>query len=217
LPIAKKLADEGYNVEWPLWSDIFPHFTKGHINYVNFKKINSSIEEWYFEILEYCKINNIEPIDITFNQLGAWHNKNTQQFNSQKKIPFDEFKYNLAKIDLNEKWNLTICRNEDRENSLFEKIINQSDYVVTHFQGSDIHKSVKLENKNNLQIVEITPQTDCVFDWIKILKNSKYLVMIDSVFSNLTEQLNIENKKFFIKRRDFINTPTLKNNWIFIE
>jgi hypothetical protein len=175
------------------------------------------MQNWYNSILDYCKKNDIEPVDITFNQIGSWHNNNTQKFNNQKELSFDTFKYKLANIDLNEKWNLQIKRNVERENKLYNEVVKQSEYVVVHFQGSDIRKEIKLENTANAQIIEIKPITDCVFDWIKILENAKCLVLLDSVFSNLVEQLNMKNKKFFIKRRDFINTPTLKNDWGYLE
>lgn len=212
LPIAKKLADQGHEVYWPLWPQFLSHFIKGHINYVKFLKVQGN--NWYQQIYEFCKQNEMEPIDLVFNLIGCWHNDNTKLFAQQSNIPFDEFKYKLANVNLNEKWNLSINRINDREKSLYDKVVKNEKYVLAHFQSSDVRKEVKLENLNNRKVIEISPITDCVFDWLTIIENADYLIFIDSVFVNLVEQLNFKNKKIYIEKRKGVpNNPVLKNEW----
>lgn len=216
LPIAKKLHDQGYHVEWPVWSNFISHFNKGNIDYVNFYQVPMG-SNWYSQTLDRCEQENIELFNLTFNQPGSWNNENSKKFRQQKEMSFDVLKYHLSGVDIQEKWKLTINRNSDREQQLFDRLNLPSDYVVTHYQGSDVRKEVKLENLKGCEVVEIQPITDCVFDWLKVIEQARCLVLLDSAFANLVEQLNLPNKKFFIKRRDFVHTPKLKNDWTFID
>lgn len=214
LPIAKHLVNRGYNVKWPLWPNIISHFTKGNIDYVDFYE--APLDDWYHRTLSECQRDDTLIVDLSFNQPGSWGNNNSKRFASQSELSFDKLKYDLAGVDISEKWNLEISRDNEREQQLFEKLRLSNDYVVTHFQGSDIRKEVKLENLNNCDVVEIQPITDCIFDWLKVIEQAECLVLLDSAFSNLVEQLNITNKKFFIKRRDFVHTPVLRNDWTIV-
>lgn len=211
LPIAKKLVDEGHEVYWPLFSQFFPHFTKGNVDYVKFLEIRSP--DWYREIHESCKQKDIEPIDLVFNLPGCWHNNNTKLF-GQTNMPFDEFKYKLANVDLNEKWKLSINRIKDREEELYNRVVKDEKYVLTHFQSSDVRKEVKLESLKDRKVIEIKPLTDCVFDWLTIIERADYLVFIDSVFVNMVEQLNLNHKKIYIEKRKGVkHNPVLRNEW----
>lgn len=212
LPIAKKLYDEGHEIIWPLWYDVYPNFNKNHIDYVKFLPVPKT-EEWYNTSIQYCNENEIIPLDLSFNQIGSWGNENTKKFKSQNEIPFDVFKYILAGIDIEEKWNLKINRNYEREESLFKSVVKNKKYSLIHLQGSDFRANIEIKNPNNLDIIEITPITDCIFDWLGVIENAEYLIMLDSAFANLIDQLKIKNKKFFIKRRCFTNTPLLKGDW----
>lgn len=215
LPIAKKLADKGHEVFWPLWPHILPNFTKGNINYVNFLGVYEF--GWYESVLNFCHSNNIIPIDLSFNQPETWGNRNTKLFGKQKKLSFDAFKYKLAGVNIKEKWKLSIERIANREQALFDALCNKDKYVLAHFQGSNVRKEIHLENLNDCKLIEICPLTDCIFDWLKIIENAEYLVLIDSAFANLVEQLNFPNKKIFIKRSEPLQTPLLRNEWRFID
>ena len=213
LPIAKKLFDQGHEVFWPIWEDLYNNFTKGHIDYVKFNSVPKT-ENWYSESLQVCKNNNIIPVDVSFTQLGTWNTENTKKFRSQNELSFDAFKYKLANVDFSEKWNLSITRNLEREEDLFSKLVKHPEYATIHQVGTEFKRNIQFNNPKSIDIIEIKPFTDCIFDWIKILENSKYIIMIDSVFANLTEQLNIQNKKYFVKLQEFRLTPVFKNNWI---
>ena len=68
----------------------------------------------------------------------------------------------------------------------------------------------------NFQIVEITTLTDSPFDWIYTIEHASKLLMIDSCFANLTEQLNIPVEKYLILRSGTGETPVYRNGWKFI-
>ena len=43
------------------------------------------------------------------------------------------------------------------------------------------------------------------------------LFMTNSVMANITEQLNIDNIKYYIPRTNIFNNPIFINNWIWIK
>jgi len=53
-------------------------------------------------------------------------------------------------------------------------------------------------------------------DWIYTLENAAKLFLIDSCFSNLLEQLNFTNEKYFLLRSEIFFTPAMKNNRAFM-
>lgn len=212
LPIAKYYADKGYKVIWPVWSYLIDNFV-GYINYVNF--IPVSYLKGVTESKKIAQENNYEILDLSFTNQDCWNNENTYKFHNQSKS-FDEFRYQLADVNFNEKWNLQIDRNINLESKLKDKICKNPHYVIAHFNGSDSRREVKLNNPNNNQIIEIAPSSPSIFDWIQILENASYLVMYDSCFANLVEQLNLQNKKFFLKRSEPKATPVLRNKWTII-
>lgn len=213
LPIAKHFHDMGYDVHWPIYDGLVSNFTQGHIDYVNFIPVPflTSIEDSF----KIARKMGSEILDLSFTNHGCWDNENSKRFLSQSK-PFDEFRYELANVDFAKKWSLHINRNPIREPQLWTHVIKAEQYAVTHFEGSNFAKSVKLENRDNIQIINIQPITPCVFDWLLVLEQAKYLVLLDSCFANLVEQLNFKNKKFFITRSEPLKTPTLKNEWVII-
>jgi hypothetical protein len=128
-------------------------------------------------------------------------------------LKFDEYKYAISGVPFCEKWNLSLQRNPEREDALFNKIIKNKKYVVEHLTGSNCKINNPIKFDPSVQIVKITPETDNIFDWIKILENAESLVMVDSCFSNLVEQLGITKQKVFILRSDVRFTPVLLSNW----
>jgi len=215
LPIAKYYYQQGYNVHWPVYDFLISNFIKGHINYVNFVPIrpNNPI----VDSKKYANSINSKVLDLSFSSPGSWNNENDKKFLSPKEISFDEFRYKLSRVDFDEKWNLDINRIKDREQQLFNHLVSDEKYVIYQFQGSDRRKEIKLDNRDNLKLIEVKPYTDCVFDWIYTLENAEYLVLIDSCFTNLVDQLSLSNKKFFIKRSDFTRTPKMRSEWTVID
>jgi hypothetical protein len=212
LPIAKYYYDKGYKIIWPVWNYLIDNF-KEYINYVEFVPV--SYLKGVTEAKKIAIDKKCEILDLSFTNQDCWDNENTKHFLKQAKT-FDEFRYELASVNFSEKWNLVVNRKIHIEENLKKKICIKNNYAVVHFNGSDSRREVKLNNPNNNQIIEINPCTSSIFDWITILENAEYLVMYDSCFANLIEQLNLQNKKFFLKRSEPKTTPILKNKWIII-
>jgi hypothetical protein len=208
LPIAKWYSDRGYEIIWPIDGNIIENFVD-YVPYVKFIPANFDCNL----ARQLCYNENCNTIiDVSFTIPNA-NNFNTSNYLSQKEVEFDEYKYKIANVPFEEKWNLNIVRNLRREQELYKKLVYK-DYVVVQWNGSDCRRTAQFDNPQNYQILEISPVTSSIFDWITILQNSKFLVLIDSSIANLTEQLRLPNKKYLLTRQKA--KPTLKENWIIV-
>lgn len=137
-----------------------------------------------------------------------------------KHLKFDEYKYFVAQVPFKEKWNLSINRNYAREMDLYTKLVDPSrDLIVSHLEGSTLKVSLEdiQYDKSQCQLVNITSDvTSNIFDWLTIIEKADTLIMLDSVFFNLVDQLNLPNKKYFIRRSPIESTPVIGNDWEWI-
>lgn len=137
-----------------------------------------------------------------------------------KHLKFDEYKYYVAKMPLKLKWSLKLNRNHARELALYEKLVDSTKkQIVCHLEGSNIsvNPNALQFDKDVFQMITITPEhTDNIFDWLLLMEKAHTLVMIDSVFFNLAEQLNFTNQKYFIRRSPRESTPVIGNHWDFL-
>ncbi len=173
----------------------------------------------YEETLHFEKIGMpsrlIDPVAIRAKDLRlAFH------------TTFDQFKYAVCNVPFEEKWNLDIRRDLKREEDLYNKIIKnkKKPYVVTHLTGAMGRIQFNLDTKSfiesvglkNHEIIDITPLTDNVFDWITIIEKSSCFIGLDSFYVNLIDQMNMKIPKYFIRRSPLNFTPVLRNNWDFL-
>ena len=120
-------------------------------------------------------------------------------------------------MSFSKKWELKIHRDPAREQALFDRLKITGKYIVIHDTGDKW--KVQLDPPpawtNDRQVVRIEPLTDNPFDWITTLERAERLIMLDSCFSNLVEQLNLQNEKYLVLRSVTASTPVYKNNWRF--
>lgn len=206
LPIAKHYFDRGYEIVWPVDKHIIKNFI-GYVDYVTFLPIdfNCSIARKVCIEQEWC--NHL--IDLSFNLLGSWEGRNTKLF-AECQIPFDEMKYKIANVSLDERWNLSITRNIDREERLFNALNpNNEEFILTHWQGSDCRKTIKIEEK--IKQIEASPATDSIFDWISVLEKARGFATIASCFSVLIDQLSLKQPKILLNRSGGL--PSYRQQW----
>lgn len=211
LPAAKFLHDRGYKVFWPIFSEYVSMFSDV-VDYVTFIPVSNNIYTCIKESYNSLKKINIDKIiDIaaTFPDSIC-----TEEY--QKKgdglgnIKFDEFKYNLLNVPINEKWNFKINRNTEKEEELYNQYIVSKEYAVVSLNYSGGRINVKFDSDSK-QVVEINSKHN-FFHWIKILENAQVIALVESSMSNLVEQLNLPNKKILFTKPD-MRLPTLKGNW----
>ena len=133
-------------------------------------------------------------------------------------LKFDEYKYAICGVPFEQKWRLRITRNLARERALFDRLSIHKNYVLVHDEGSDFKMDFTLpeEIEREFQVIKISNITDNPFDWIETMERASMAFFVDSCFSNLADQLNMNQKKFLYLRSDITGTPVLRNNWRFI-
>src|SRR5262249_46527398 len=132
-------------------------------------------------------------------------------------MKFDQYKYAVAGVPFEEKWNLQIVRNREREEALFERVVRGKDYVVCHLAGSDFRAALDVQSMaGDRPVIEITSLTDNFFDWLAVIERASLRIMIDSCFSNLTDQLKIPGKKMLLLRSSWELTPVLLGDWSYL-
>ena len=216
LPIAKFFADCGNEVYWPIDQSFIPsfRFAAPYVAWIPLKHEG----DWFFQtplkILEKCGCQRILPLYSYLTHLPQVPNPEFSKF-----LKFDEYKYAIAGVPFREKWNLHIVRNYERENELFKKCMQErnDEFVVAHLRASDYEAKPNLAPLiKNLPIIQISPLTDNIFDWLTTIERASLRIMVDSCFSNLTEQLRMPGRKIYIPKLSGPWTPVLLSDWQFL-
>ena len=85
---------------------------------------------------------------------------------------------------------------------------------MVHDQGSNFKGVISVEEEYlALPCIKITDVTNNFFDWLSIIEYAEKIYMVDSLFSNIVEQMNIDIKKKFFLRSNCYFTPVLNNKW----
>lgn len=214
LPAAKYLHDQGRKVIWPIFSDYVQMFSRV-VDYVTFLPVQSNIYTCVAEARSILALNGVEDIrDVAATFPGS---NSTEEYvkcgDGLGDEKFDEFKYRLLTVPLDEKWKLQINRNLQKEEELYNLYVRESEYAVVSLNHSKGTVKTTFDSQGK-QIIEINTKHS-IFDWIKILENAKAIALVESSMSNLVEQLNLSNKKFLFKKPDS-RLPVLRNKWTII-
>lgn len=214
LPIADYFLERGCEVHWPIEDAFVPMFkpVKPEVNFIPIQRG----EDYFYEApLARLQELRCDRVITLYSYL-----KNTQVYDASlsKSLKFDEYKYAIAGVPFAKKWDLRIKRNLEREEQLKRRLNITKPYICFHGAGSSFNVNFKLRPdwRDKYQVIEISPLTDSPFDWITTLEQASKLLLIDSCFSNLVEQLNLTVEKYLILRSEVAFTPVLKNGWNFM-
>lgn len=185
LPIAKWYADRGYTVYWPVDKNIINNFI-GYVDYVQFVPIEFDCVAAHQACFD---LNCNTIIDLAFCIPGAG-SYNTDNYLKQSLFSFDELKYHIASVPFSQKWELSIKRNYDNEQKLLDSL-GVDPYFLVQDKSSDYRRSVYTETEG-INRIDIDMRATSVFDWIGALQKAIKLILIESCFSNLVDQLNIQ-------------------------
>jgi hypothetical protein len=218
LPIAGHFRDQGWEIYWPILEQFIPNFADT-VPWVKWIPIPHDPPGRYFLDVPLQRLKNFK-VDET---LPLYQHLTNQPFCDEKYFQytkFDQYKYIRAGVPFLNKWRLAeyITRNQAREQRLYDQLITNENYVVVHRKGSDHVAEVDLSIvPQDWQVVEIEEGiTDCLFDWLTILQRAQSLIMIDSVFSNLVDQLHIGEDRYFIQRSHIGLTPVQGGHWTWL-
>lgn len=214
LPIARYFVKKGDQVIWPI-AKSYSNMFSGAVDYVKFYPIEHDFQTCVTESLEIAKKEGcMTVINLAFGFPTMWDLWKKWK-NSGKH--FDEYKYEIAGVPFEEKWNLVINRNKDREEDLFKKMNVSNPYLVYQINSSDSKINITWkDDEASLDKIEVTPVTDNIFDWILTLEKANKFVLIDSCFVNLVDQLGINVRKRRIRKPLYDMDqyyPILKGKW----
>jgi len=219
LPIAHYYyTKENYEIFWPICKEFYPSVTNT-ASWINWIPIQTDNGLFFYDTpFRLLKQKGCDEILALYQALTG-HPEFTQEpyFQFTK---FDQYKYFKAQVPFHYKWQLNQCITRDlkREQDLYNKLVTNPNYAVLHLEGSD-HKTNFDRSliPEDWQIIEISNITDNIFDWLTILEKAQSLIMIDSVFANLIDQLGIGDDRYFIPRSHIQLTPTLGHHWTWLE
>jgi len=219
LPIARYWADEGYQIYWPI-CEPFWGSVKETVPWVHWIPIpeDSKGDFFYTEPEKRLKAFKCDEIICLYQALNIRPELSQQPFFQIQH--FDEFKYSKAGVPFLKKWTLGECitRNPEREQRLYDRVVTQEQYMVYHTEGSTYKCAADLSNvPSDWQRIEIRALTDNVFDWLKVIEGAQAMILIDSAFSNLVDQLKIDGDKYWIPRSHIHLTPVLGTDWTILQ
>lgn len=217
IPIAGHFRDEGWEIYWPILEHFIPSVQEA-FPWVKWIPVPYDPPGKYFLDVPMERLKNFKVDEY----LPLYQHLTNQPFCNEKYFQFtkfDQYKYIRAGIPFLHKWKLGeyLTRNKDKEQALYDQLVTNENFVVVHRKGSDFEANVDLSIvPEDWQIIEITEQTDCIFDWLTILEKAQSLILVDSVFSNLVDQLNIGEDRYFIQRSHIGLTPVQGGHWTWL-
>lgn len=217
LPIARHYHDRGWEIFWPLREEFLSHFRES-VPWVRWIPIPTDAQGRYYYDEPAERLRAIGCVEIACLYQALDRRPDLSQvpwFQVQK---FDEFKYTFAKVPFVRKWSLgTNCltRFPDREQALARKVNPEGrPYALVHLAGSSYRADVDLGFlPEHLARIEISEQTDSIFDWLALMEGAEALVFIDSVFANLADQMRMQLAKYWIPRSPIFLSPVLGMHW----
>lgn len=212
LPICKYYYDKGNVVDYIIHENYINIFN--YIEYVDkLIIVPKTIDIMNSIPIAYSLINELDYdkiIDLSVCFPGS-------KLNSHDFLKFGSFvdvKYNLADVDIKERWNLKYNRNFENENKLYNMLV-KNDYVLIHNNSSSRNSIFDVDTKYEKIYVEKIENFE-IFDWYKIALNAKEIHCVDSSFANFIEVINEfkEIPKYIWNYSAKWSETILKNNWI---
>lgn len=220
LPIAHYYHQEGYQIHWPICREFVSHFEQT-VPWVTWHPVTTDQGSFFLQqpqqILTQLGCDEIMPL---YQALTGQNYHEAAWFQHTK---FDQYKYIRAGVPFRNKWRLADCvtRQRDREQQLLtavrQQLPNPNDpFCIVHLEGSD-HRADFDQSiiPAGMQIVEITAVSDSVWDWLSVIEAADVAILVDSVYSNLVEQMTLldDDSRYFIPRSHIGLTPVQINHW----
>jgi hypothetical protein len=218
IPIARWFMRQGHEIFWPINRKFLDFYSLAapDIGFIGIDKTTCAnhIDYFYNRPLLMAHEAGCDRVFVLFNYLEHFDHpggKLTEFLN------LDAYKYAVTGCPFTEKWTLQLQRDMGREKSLFYRLGITREYIVVHSRNLEnrIDPTLPPDWAEKYQIVRITELTDNPFDWIYTLEHASKLVLLESMYSNLVEQLNLPNEKYLLIHSPPAWTPVYKNGWLY--
>lgn len=225
LPIAKYYYDDGYEVFWPICEPFMSSMVPA-APWVNWISVPVDPQGRFFYETPNRKLREVGITEKDQLWLYQYLNSHPDKTNKSlfAQMKFDQYKYAAVGLPFSLKWTLDKCitRNPAREQSLFNRVVKQERYMIYQNHASDMSYDIDLSVIDpEVQRIEITELTDSIFDWLKIIEGAETIILIDSVFANLIDQLKIaeDADKYYMRKwnRRVDGNPVLLGAWTFVD
>jgi hypothetical protein len=217
LPIARHYHDQGYKIYWPIVDAWVPQMSRA-VPWIQWIPVPPDTGPFFYDVpRQRLKNLGVDQVICLYQALTGHKFHEEVYFQHTK---FDQYKYIQAAVPFLKKWQLAECITRDpaREQALHDRVVINPNYVVLHLEGSDHRAQFDTSIiPAEWQIIEIQQQTDSIFDWLGVLEGAQSLVMVDSVFANLVDQLAIGDDRYFIPRSHIGLTPVQGQLWTWLE
>jgi hypothetical protein len=219
LPIARHYYNEGYEVYWPIAEHFVPNFQQ-HVPWVRWVPVPYDPPGRYFYDVPVARLKNLGVTELLpLYQHLTGHDFATEKYFQYTK--FDQYKYIRAGVPFLDKWKLAVCIEWDtaEEDRVYNTLIKaDTPYVVVHLEGSD-HRAaydpaIIPAGWNTVEITEGI--TASIFNWRRVIQGAEAVVMVDSVMSNLVDQMGWGSDRYFIQRSHVGLTPVQGHHWTWI-
>lgn len=221
LPIAYHYHTQGREIYWPILDEWVPQM-EATASWVKWLPVPQDRGTFFYDVpMTLLGEQGVEEVICLYQALSGH-----PEFSSRPEfqiMSFDQFKYAVAQVPFLNKWKLNACvhRNLDREQALYDRVYKGNPYVVTHLSGSDYTARVNIQEliPEGWDIIEITEVTDSIWDWLTVLERAEAIVVVDSVFANLVDQMRIADSvdSYFIPRSHIQLTPVLGCDWTVLD
>jgi hypothetical protein len=217
LPIAGHYHDQGWDVLWPIVEEFVPSMAQA-APWVRWIPIPADSGSFFYDVpVQRLRNFRCDEILCLYQALTGHKFHETAYF---QYTSFDQYKYIVSGVPFLKKWDLAryITRNPEREQALYDRTVTNHNYVVCHLSGSDARKDFdRTIVPEDWQIIEITEQPGVLlFDWLKIIEGAQSLVMIDSVYANIVDQMGLGTDRYFIQRSHIGLTPVHGQDWTWL-
>jgi len=216
LPIALHYHTRGWDIYWPICEEFVPSVID-HVPWIKWIPIKTDSGAFFYDVpIQRLKNFQCDEIIPLYQHLTGHDFINEKYFQYTK---FDQYKYIRAGVPFLEKWNLDQCitRFPEREQALYDSVVTNPNYAVIHLEGSDARADFDRSMiPADWGTVEIQPRTGSIFDWLMIIERAQSIIMIDSVFANMVDQLGIGEDHYFIQRSHIGLTPVLNLPWCWL-
>lgn len=216
LPIAYHYYEKGYQIVWPICAEFFDSMFNA-APWIDWVPIEADQRGDFFYNKPEQIIKDRHCVSwVCLYQSLTGHPELAARpyFQIQK---FDEHKYTAAEVPFHKKWTLSKCivRNQEREQALYDRVVKQEKYYVTHLKGSAYTAKPDLSAipSDWIRIDVDDNRTESVFDWIKVIEGAQALICVDSVVANLADMLDLQVDKYWVPRSHIHLTPVLGSNW----
>jgi len=213
LPIAHHYHRLGWEVHWCV-TDSWVAQLRHHARWCTWHAVKDDGHLFYYDLPQaILKDVGVDEVICLYNSLTGHPEFGAEPYFQH--VSFDRYKYLRAGVSFEEKWQLKDCivRDLQRETLLKQSLEIKEPYVITHLTSSE--QTVRLPPDlipPEYRVIPITTQ-GWIFDWLTVIEQAEALIMTDSVFANLVDQLKIPVEKYFIPQHHIQLTPQHVMHW----